>query len=352
MALNNHIKAYSFAVIAAVVILLSGCDHKELCRDHWKHAPRTDLFVRAAYQQEWQIPLDGGTDWKQQWPDSFGIAYDSLTPPYPEGLRVQAYNDNEPTNPPVITFNESPEGGVIELLRGENELLFYNNGTEYIVFDSLNTFASAKATTRTRTRVSYQGNMFVDHPVGTKELTVGMPDMLYGNFCESYVAVPRTTPDTMDVTLHPLVFSYLVRFEADSGFQYVALARGALAGMAAGVQLGTGKPSSEVATVLFDCTPHGWGAQAVVRTFGCPGIENPGYTRAEKYGLNLEVRLGNGKMLSFDFDVSEQVRRQPYGGVITVGGFYISAEDGKPGSGDMDIVVEDWGEFEDIIIDL
>lgn len=109
----------------------------------------------------------------------------------------------------------SSRGDVVYMRPGEHSLLFYNNDTEYIVFDKMQSFASAKATTRTRTRSSYLGNSYMD----TKnENTVNQPDMLYGSYMESYVAERSTETDVIPVTMHPLVFTYLVRYEFSHGW--------------------------------------------------------------------------------------------------------------------------------------
>lgn len=82
---------------------------------------------------------------------------------------------------------------------GEHSLLLYNNDTEYIVFDDMNSFASAKATTRTRTRASYAGNPYMENTV---ENTVNAPDMLYGNYMENYTAERKIEADELPVTMH------------------------------------------------------------------------------------------------------------------------------------------------------
>ena len=56
---------------------------------------------------------------------------------------------------------------------GTHELLFYNNDTEYIVFDGVAASESATATTRGVTRSSF-------HELHAGERTVNQPDMLYG----------------------------------------------------------------------------------------------------------------------------------------------------------------------------
>ena len=127
----------------------------------------------------------------------------------------------------------------------------------------------------------------------------------------------------------------------------MALARGALAGMAKGVSLSNGRTSAEEATLLFDATVSDFGAQALVKSFGVPDYPSPNYTRGSRqYGLNLEVRLKDGSYKQFDFDITEQMQKQPHGGVIVVKGIKIE----KPvevGSG-FEVEVDDWGPIIDI----
>ena len=52
--------------------------------------------------------------------------------------------------------------------------------------------------------------------------------------------------------MRSLVFTYLVRYEFESGIDYIGIARGALAGMAQSVSLSTGHTSKESASILFD----------------------------------------------------------------------------------------------------
>lgn len=177
--------------------------------------------------------------------------------------------------------------------------------------------------------------------------------MLYGNFISGYEALKLGEPDVIEVTMHPLVFTYKVRYEFEYGLQYVALARGALSGMAKSVHMSTGTTSDELATVLYDCEMTDFGARAYVNSFGAPGYPNGNYTKAPgSYGLNLEVRLRNGNMKNIYFDVTDQVSKQPHGGVIVVSGIRIEDEEGMTGSGAFDVTVNDWGEYEDIEIPL
>lgn len=336
-------------LFSGMLMLFSACEHKDLCFDHDIHAPESDVRVTAQYEKEWQYTYEGGTDWKSYpaWKNSFGMEYDSLRPGIPSGLRVQLYNADGSND----IVNIAPQGDVVYMRPGEHSLLFYNNDTEYIVFDEMQSFASAKATTRTRTRASYTGNAFM----GTaSENTVNQPDMLYGSYVDSYTMVRSDAVKELSVTMHPLVFTYLVRYEFSHGVEYVSLARGALAGMAQSVWLNSGHTSKEAATILYDCTKEDFGAQALVRSFGVPDFPNEHYGKkaVNRYALNLEVRLKNGKVKSFDFDVTDQVAAQPQGGVIVVKGISISDDEGMEGGGAFDVTVEDWGDYKDIELPL
>lgn len=336
-------------LLAGLMLPLASCEHKELCFDHDPHAPKSQVRIEAAYEQEWQYDYKGLTDWVHYptWQESFGMAYDDLRPALPSGLRLRLYNADQSEE----VINMAPEGEVVYMRPGEHSLLFHNNDTEYIVFNDLQSYARAMATTRGVTRSSYLGNSYVE----TKsEQTMNQPDMLYGSYMDSYTAERSTSVVVLPVTLHPLVFRYLVRYEFSHGVKYISLARGALAGMAQSVQLNSGQTSAEEATVLFDCTVEEYGAQAVVRTFGVPDFPNEHFTTkaGRRYGLNLEVRLKNGKYKSFDFDVTDQVSSQPQGGIIIVRGIEITDEEGTEGGSGFDVDIDDWGEYEDIELPL
>lgn len=132
------------------------------------------------------------------WEESFGMEYDALRPGTPEGLRVQIYNEDGSNS----VVNVAPEGDIVQMSPGEHSLLLYNNDTEYIVFDDMQSYSRARATTRTRSRSSYMGNSYMED---NDENTVNAPDMLYGNYMESYTAERKTETDLLSVTMHPLV---------------------------------------------------------------------------------------------------------------------------------------------------
>lgn len=335
-----------FTIIAGLAAVLTSCTHKELCYTHREHAHRYHVNIIADYRHDWEENY-GHMDWQSNWPDHY-LPYDDLRPEKPSGLRVVNYKDDQGYN----VHNISADGGVVNLYEGENNILFYNNDTEYIVFSRLQqgNRATTRATTRTKTRATYVGSKYGNE----NEETMTPPDMLYANYWDTYIPEKVLDPTPFEITLQPLVFTYKVRYEFTAGLEYVAIARGALTGMAKSVLMDTGETSEEAATVLYDCSLADYGVRALVTSFGIPDFPNINYpTRAPvRNSLNLELLLKNGKLMTLDFDVTDQVHAQPHGGVIVVSGIEIKAEDGSQGSGAFDVDVNDWGDYEDIYLPL
>lgn len=330
-------------IMVVMLIGIASCQHKDLCYDHRDHAYRYYIDVKADYRCDWE-ECCGGTNWQEEWPKDY-IPYDDLRPDYPEGLRVVAYNEAGENN----IHNIKPEGGVITLFEGPNDLMFYNNDTEYIIFSRNG--ATTRATTRTRTRTRYEGNKYANSEF---EPTLSPPDMLFASYYEDYVPEKVIDPVDFEVTLQPLVYTYKIRYEFKEGLKYVAMAQGALTGMAASVLLNTGETSTDVASLLYDCEVTDYGVRAIVNSFGIPGFPHPSYpTRNEnKHGLTLDILLRNGRDTVMEFDVTDQVNAQPHGGVIVVKDLSIPEELGQQGSGAFDVEVDDWGEYENVELPL
>ena len=323
-------------------VMTTSC-RKDLCYNHDEHSPVVMLNVKADWERVWERPYHH--DWQAEWQAEWGYAYSDLNPDVPEGIRVRSYHESGKQR----EFNVKPEGGKVNLEdEGMYSLLFYNNDTEYIVYDGLSSSTRATATTRSVQRGGFRA-MHQD------ERTMNQPDMLYGKYMEDYEAELVAGAVPMDVVLRPLVYTYLIRYEFRAGWEYVALARGAVAGMAEMVYLHDGHTGSETATILFDCELKDYGAEVKVMTFGVPEYPGEHYNRGEEpdklYSLNLEVRLTNGNYKTFEFDISDQMNKQPRGGVIIVDGLEITDDEGKQpevGDGGFDVGVEGWGEQIDI----
>lgn len=327
-----------------LLFLLAGC-RKDLCYNHDEHSLSVKVDAKVTWEQEWERAYDH--QWTDEWDEAWTWSYDDLRPDVADGVRVVIYADEGES---LGETNLSQAGGrILSLPEGTHDLLLYNNDTEYIVFNNTTMAASALATTRTLTRGSFAA-------LHKDERTVNQPDMLYGHFEDDHVAERTLDPVQLQVEMRPLVYTYLVRYEFSHGLQYVALARGALAGMAESVYLTDGHTGNEAATVMFDCRLTDYGAEAQMQSFGVPNYPGDHYTRADgspaAYHLNLQVRLNNGQYKEFEFDVTDQVQGQPRGGVITVSGIEVTDEEGTAGEGAFDVTVDDWGDYVDIPLPL
>lgn len=325
-----------------LMAVLSGACRKDLCYNHFRQA-KIDINWEYAWERDY------GCGWPAVWDESkYGMAYNSLFSGKPEGVTVLIYDESNNISRRFL----SPEGGETVLSEGIHSFLLYNNDTEYIVFNDTASSSrpeDAKATTTTRTRSTLRA-------LHADERTVSPPDVLYGAFCGNVAGVGLHESVGLQVVMRPLVYTYIVRYEFAEGLKHVALARGALAGMAEAVYLRDGKTSDETVTILFDCELTSWGVQATVKSFGVPGFPDKYYPKAmnseegnkRSYVLNLEVLLGNEKLKTFDFNVTTQMQQQPCGGVITVKDIIISENESGADSG-FKVNVEGWGENEDVI---
>ena len=335
-----------FAIWSASALMLasvlSGC-RKDLCydHDHWK------VNVVPEWELAWE--RDYGRDWKTDWDSPAGYAYDDLRPSPGNGLAAFVYDgDGHHTERHI-----GADGGELPVGEGPHSVLFYNDDTEYIVFSSMDSYAEASATTRTRTRASYAQN----HGA---ESTVNSPDMLFGSWIEEIVieGTPGVSLMDLPVTLRPLVYKYVIVYRFESGIEHVRQARGALAGMAESVYLRDGHTGPEKVTVLFDdarIDAERSEVSVAVSTFGVPDYPDKYYQGLsardvpDVFGLNLEVMLPDGSLKSFEFDISGQMADQPRGGVIEVEGLTVS-EDEFGSGGAFDVTVDGWGDYEDIIL--
>lgn len=329
-------------IVALAALSLTGC-RKDLCYNHDEHGLGSRHEVRAEWEKEWERDL--GKNWEDRWRGVLGFGYDDLHPEAAEGIRARVFTDGVLENEANLASN----GGRLHMTPGVHDILFYNNDTEYITFHDEESTATAVASTRTRTRSTYNSR-------NEGEVTVNAPDQLYGSFHAEFSAERTDSITAMPINMRPLVYTYVIHYIFEHGLKYVALARGALAGMAGGVYLQTGKTTDEIVTVLFDeCTvDQNLGVHATIRSFGVPDDDPiPGAPHeGHSFKLELEVRLNNGKILNFEYDVTDQIRIQPRGGVIVIDGIRIEDEDGLEGSGGFDVNVDGWGDYEDIILPL
>lgn len=332
-------------ILAAMLVMLpilASC-RQELCYDHY---PTVDISF--AWEREWE--RDYGQYHLNDWnADTHGYEYDALRPPVPEWINVVRYFDDGQPHERFL----KPEGARLVVEAGrESSMLLYNGDTEYIVLSdvaSLNE-ARATATSRSRSRASLAA-MYEKHQ---NARTTNPPDVIYSAYIDNVPAFKNHDRKEMPIKMQPLVYSYLITYEFEHGIEHVALARGAIGGMAEAVYLRTGVTSEESSIILFDCDIKPQGCQANVRSFGVPGFPDIYYGRTETTTpdrpctLNLEVMLRNGKTVEFNLDITDQMKDQPRGGVIKVSGLRIEDEQNKPASG-FEVEVTEWDDSGEII---
>lgn len=331
-------------VVFLVCSMLTSCYRTELCYDHYPKAA-----VSFEWEQEWE--RDYGMAHLVNWDAAYhGFDYDYVRPETPEWVNFIKYKNNNPDSENYF----SPEGGeIIFLEEADHSFLFYNGDTEYIVLSDMASLPDARASATPRSRGSISS--ILDRHPGSR--STNPPDVLYSAYIESIptIKIHETLP--MPVKMQPLVFTYVIRYEFEYGLEHVALARGALGGMADSVYLKDGRTSEESIIILYDCELKDYGCEAHVRSFGVPGFPDQYYGRSAEdapgrpYTLNLEVMLTNGTTMQFNYDVADQIKTQPRGGVIKISGIRVEDEDNStpmPPSG-FDVDLSGWG---DVDVDL
>lgn len=331
---------YNILIYTALALaLLTSCQRTELCYDHY---PRASMDF--SWEQEWE--RDYGMAHSQKWDnDYYGFDYDHLRPDIPEWVNLVKYSNSNSAGEHYL----SPSGGDVLLQEdGTHSFLFYNGDTEYIVLSDMASLSDARAssTSRSRATLSY---IMERHP-GSR--SCNSPDILYAAYFENIPSLKVHENLPLHVKMQPLVYTYIIRYEFEYGIESVHLARGALGGMAESVYMRDGRTSDESAIILYDCDVTDSGCEAHVRSFGIPGFPDEYYGRSadseseRPYTLNLEVLLKNGKTKEFNFDVADQIKNQPRGGVIVVTGLRVEDDENSTTAGGFDVDLSGWGEVD------
>lgn len=337
-----HHKYNIVAVVLSVVTLLTACERTELCYDHYP-----SLTLGLSWEHEWE--RDYGMNHAANWDAALhGFGYDEMRPELPEWVSMVISTPDGTTTEKYLTH----EGGKINVeMGGGQSYLFYNGDTEYIMLSDVASMTDARATATSRSR---SGLSYINqhHP---DVRSTNPPDVLYAAYIEKGPSFGVHDHLSLDVKMQPLVYTYVIRYEFEYGLEHISLARGAIGGMAESVYLHDGHTSEDSSIILYDCDVKSYGCEAHVRSFGIPGFPDEYYGRADSdtperpYSLNLEILLKNGKTVDFNFDIADQIKKQPRGGVITVSGLRIEDQIGESDSG-FNIEIDEWPEHD--IIDL
>lgn len=331
---------YTYIMMLVMLALCASC-RQELCYDHY---PAVDLHF----------------DWELEWERNYGMnhygnwdaalhryEYDDLRPTMPEWIKMVKYYDDGNREEHFFT----PEGKKFEVAADDHcSMLFYNGDTEYIILSDVASLHDVIATATTRTRAGSYLQDMKDKYQGSR--TTNTPDVIYAAYIDDAPVAQIHEVMPLTVRMQPLVFTYLISFEFDRGLEHVALARGALGGMAEGVYLRTGVTTDRPSIILFDCSVHSDGCRSLVRSFGIPNFPDSYFGRKANgfdypITLNLELKLKSGKTVEFNYDVSDQIQNQPRGGVIKISGIEVEDDDIPDSSSGFQVDVSDWGDTEE-----
>lgn len=328
--------------MVTVMSAMTSC-RDELCYNHYP-----SLDVSLSWEHEWE--RDYGMNHSATWDASLhGFGYESLRPGKPEWVNLIRFGADGTRHESFLGNNG--DNVMVDIGAGQS-LLLYNGDTEYIILSDIATPPKARASATARTRTSLAA-VTERHP---EARTTNPPDVLYSAYVSDLPEVKIHENRPQPVKMQPLVYTYVIRYEFEYGLEHVALARGALGGMAESVYLLDGRSSDETTIIIYDCEIKDYGCEAHVRSFGVPAFPDEYYGRADDaktdtparpYTLNLEVRLNNGKYVEFNTDISDQIAKQPRGGVIKVSGLRIEDEVSMTEAG-FNVDIDGWGDRVDI----
>lgn len=294
-------KTLLHTLIAIVAMVLSSCDHKDLC---YVHPHNTKLNV----VYDWSIAPDAS----------------------PAGMCVFFYSVDEPGRYHRFDF-PNITGGEIELPAGKYTLITYNNDTEAVQFSGTQSFETHKAFTRTGDLLEpmYGNGVTSSARTNNNERVVITPDGLWGctatevNITEHGVSYIHESSgsraDTYDnngdqtITLQPhdmlCHYSYEVRNVKNA--KHISRISGALSGMSGAMTFSGERLDTESITLPVAAHVNG-DANTVTGQFLTFG-HNENNTAPHK--MSFYVEMGDGSKYSFtdapNLDVTQQVNSAP-----------------------------------------
>lgn len=383
---RRHIAPLVF-VTMCVLTAMTSCERKDLYL-----AQRGTIDVDVSV---YNINLDllWGLEWKTQWQYLWDESlYGPIGYTEPTGVRANVYTLNEERERiRYTTRNFGNEGGRVSLTTSKTyDMAFYNNDTEYILFSTDESNAYYHATTRSNARAAYT-RAYAHY---------NQPDLLFGTFLQDLYVTED--PEAYEIhydndgspyyvyhvhaDLTPYTMIYLCQVmvlnnEDENGKRITGCQGISMNGLSGGVDLFTRMTdSTNLVTITQEETrpmqtdrdltlPDGTKTvgdimAARILTWGLPGMDPLANVATRTYaeprasvhaGIGLTLR--NGNVYTIEEDITEQIRKRPAGGVITI---VIDADElpdnivggePKPGGG-FDASVENWeNEVEaDIII--
>ena len=265
----NHVL---LAVAVLAVLLLTSCEHKDLCYDHYHNTKIQVVF-----------------DWKNA-PDAT-----------PETMRLYLFpiDGGRPRTYEFIDYR----GGHVNVPAGRYKALCVNADTESVLYRGIDSFDSFEA--YAPDGVLSVGAFLVPRAEGTSEERVAKsPDRLYSARLDDLTV--ELSKENQTVTLYPelSVCRYRVEIRNVSNLQYVSSdgIAGSLSGMSGGLLVGRNELTSAPVTVPFEVISDGVSTlTADFLTFGQTGSSGPAHK------LVIYVIMSDGSKNYYTFDVTRQV---------------------------------------------
>lgn len=296
---------YAFQWILAIVflILLTGCEHKELCFNHTH-------FHRLRVEFDWSRLTE----------------HDK-----PEGMRVVFFPLGGTGDSWIFDFPYN-EGRTIELPANDYGVICYNYDTNGIVWKNDNSYTEYTATTR-------------DILTPEEEHARTTPSWLCGDHIDlvKLKNIPIDTEQT--ITLYPAgrVCHYTYEVNGIRGIERVSDVRASLSDMAGSLLMaGDRLPDGLSENLLFNGTVVDEQVKGEFYTFGCS------QGSAEPNVFRLYIKSQSGKTSVLEQDVSEQVHSVPVSGhigdvhIVINLDFEVPIEPGNGNDTGFDVGVDDW----------
>ena len=380
--ISNMILLPMAAAIFLLTTVISSCERKPL---YLRASLPADVKISV---YDIQLDMLWGFDWRTEWQyDWDSTKYGPIGYTVPEWVRATIYNRDYEAGKRVSSFtrNFDKHGGRVSLTSASwYDMLFYNSGTEYILFNPAVDYSTYYASTRPSSAASYSrafSRQLPDYNQPDELLGLLMPELYVSDDPNDYEIAEEEDGTIvylykLDAIMRPYTFIYLVQVmmlnNTDSVGQRVVGCEGmTVGGVSQGTDLFTrfnfadesNITSDDVKPIerdryltlpdgtktkgdIFACRMLSWGlpnmAPLVVRSEATLYSSN-----GNELGLGLKLR--NGANYNVTRDVTEQMEKHPTGGVITV--VFDSSEipdsifrpKPNPEGGGFNATVENWG---------
>lgn len=360
-------RLYAFLTVAVMLLcsLLSSCIQPPL------HLPEGLPEVEIELQVTVDVDVDLDSDWYYGWDDKDNEIFGERDFVVPSSFQIRRYytgNEAYASHQNVLSDEINGHTYKASYSWGYWDLLVWNNittidGVQSLRFDEESTLDYVTATTgqtmnSTRyqapkyTHSFYQPEMLYSAYQQALEISKDLKDFTYDAEREVYVK-------KLKMKLQPLTYVYLTQviLHHNNGRITGVDGNGNLSGMAKSVNVNTGVAGSDAITVHYyvrfktDCEKNGERVDIAggrLLTFGMCNVNGSradGETVSDKvhHYMDVNFQFNNGKDSTLVFDVTDQVRSKPRGGVITI---ELDADTipspGRSGGSGFDAVVKDY----------